>query len=180
MTEVGAVYGQALYDLALSEGLAKAILDEMAVLEHCFTQEEPEFLRLLSTPNLTKQERCGVLDDGFREKLHIYVLNFLKILTEKGHVRHFSQCVDAYKELYNQDKGILVVEAVTAVPLTPEQQAKLCDKLEKTTGKTINLHNRIDPATLGGVRLDYDGKRVEDTVSNRLDAIRKVLKNTVL
>lgn len=179
MNQIAVNYGGALYALAKEETLETEILQELSVLQESFSQE-PGFLQLLASPNLTKQERCGVLDDGFREKLHIYVLNFLKILTEKGHVRHFSQCVDAYKELYNQDKGILVVEAVTAVPLTPEQQAMLCDKLEKTTGKTINLHNRIDPATLGGVRLDYDGKRVEDTVSNRLDAIRKVLKNTVL
>ena len=48
------------------------------------------------------------------------------------------------------------------------------------TGKTIDLQNRIDPACLGGIRLDYDGKRLDDTVSHRLDSIGALLKNTVL
>ena len=180
MTEVGAVYGQALYDLALSEDLAKAILDEMAVLEHCFTQEEPEFLRLLSTPNLTKQERCHILDESFRGKIQPYLLNFLKILTEKGYIRHFSDCCTAYREQYYKDNDILLVKAVTAVPMTLEQLKKLTQKLMTITGKQIELRNRVDPECLGGVRLDFDGKRLDDTVAHRLDAIRGVLKNTVL
>jgi F-type H+-transporting ATPase subunit delta len=180
MTEVGAVYGQALYDLALSEGIAKAVLDEIVVLEHCFTVEEPEFLRLLSTPNLTKQERCHILDESFRGKIQPYLLNFMKILTEKGYIRHFSDCCTAYREQYYKDNDILLVKAVTAVPMTPEQLQKLTQKLMTITGKQIELRNRVDPECLGGVRLDFDGKRLDDTVAHRLDAIRGVLKNTVL
>jgi len=66
------------------------------------------------------------------------------------------------------------------VPLDKAQTAKLTAKLEKITGKTVELTSRTDPACLGGVRLDYDGKRVDGTVQNRLDAIRSLLKNTVL
>ncbi len=179
MTQVGNVYGQALYDLAKSEDLTTQILNEMAVLRQSF-EAEPEFLKLLGTPALTKQERCGILDDSFRGKLQPYLLNFLKILTEKGYIRHYSHCCDAYREQYNRDNGIMPVTAVTAVPMTQEQQQRLTQKLESLTGKTIELHCRIDPACLGGVRLDYDGKRLDDTVAHRLDAIRGVLKNTVL
>ena len=54
MTEVGAVYGQALYSLAQSENLTKSILDQLGVLRQGF-EAEPGFLRLLSTPSLSKQ-----------------------------------------------------------------------------------------------------------------------------
>ena len=84
------------------------------------------------------------------------------------------------RQLYNRDNGILKVTAVTAVALTPAQEEKLTGKLSQITGKTIALHNRIDPAVLGGVRLDYDGQRLDDTVSHRLDAIRELLNKTVL
>lgn len=179
MTQIGIVYGQALYSLAREEELSPSILEEMKALDGCFAQE-PDFLRLLSAPNLSKEERCRIVDDSFRGKVHPYVLNFLKILTEKGYVRHFSQCLESYREQYNQDHGILPVQAVTAVALTPDQAEKLSGKLTRITGKTIELSNRVDPECLGGVRLDYDGKRVDDTVSHRLDAIRALLKNTVL
>ena len=179
MTQTGKLYGESLYSLAAEENLAKTIGHELAVLKESFTAE-PDFIRLLSAPNLSKAERCAILDDSFRGKLHPYVLNFLKILTEKGYMRHFADCCDAYKALYNQDHGILVVTAVSAVALTRAQSAKLKEKLGTATGKTIELINKVDPACYGGLRLEYDGKSIDDTLAHRMDAMRSLLKNTVL
>ena len=179
MSQIANAYAQALYSLVKDEGASQPVLEQMKVLDESFAQE-PAFLQLLSTPNLSKDERCRILDDSFRGKVHPYVLNFLKILTEKGYIRYFPECCQAYREKYNEDNGILPVCAVTAVALDKAQTAKLTAKLEKITGKTVELTNRTDPECLGGVRLDYDGKRVDGTVQSRLNAIRSLLKNTVL
>ena len=179
MTEVGNVYGESLYELAKEESLDAQIGGQLAALQEAFHQE-PDFIRLLSSPNLTKAERCQILDDSFRSKVHSYVLNFMKILTEKNYVRYFSDCCDAFTARYNQDNNILTVTAVTAVALTPAQTEKLTEKLSRITGKQIALKNRIESNVLGGMRLDYDGQRLDDTVSHRLDAIRDLLDKTVL
>ena len=179
MTQAGSVYGEALYALALEEALSAQILEEISVLRQSF-HAEPDFIRLLSTPNLSVQERCNILDDSFRGKVHPYVLNFLKILTEKGYIRQFPACCDAYRGFYNEDNGILVVKAVSAIALSAEQTQKLAAKLEAITGKQIDLQCSVDAAQLGGLRLSYSGKQVDGTVKNRLDTIGKLLKNTVL
>ena len=179
MTQIGNVYGESLYELAKDENLTAQIGAQLKVLKESFRQE-PDFVKLLATPSLTKAERCKILDDSFRGTVHAYVLNFLKILTEKGYMRHFSDCCDAFADLYNRDNGILPVTAVTAIAMTDAQTEKLTQKLTGITGKHIELHNRIDPSCLGGVRLDYDGQRLDDTVSHRMDTIRDLLKNTVL
>lgn len=179
MTQTGSIYGESLYSLAVEEKAEKAILDELSVLKQSFAAE-PDFIRLLSAPNVSKAERCQILDQSFRGKVHPYVLNFMKILTEKGYMRHFADCCDAFEDHYNRDHGILVVTAVSAVALTPVQQAKLIQKLASITGKTIELVNKVDPNCYGGLRLSYDGKSIDDTVAHRLDAMRNLLKNTVL
>ncbi len=179
MTEVGNVYGGALYELAKDEALDKLIREQLAVLQQSFRQE-PDFISLLTSPSLTKAERCQILDDCFRGSIHSYVLNFLKLLTERGYMRHFSPCCDAYTERYNQEHGILPVTAATAIPLSDAQAEKLKQKLSQITGKQIDLHSRIDPAVLGGVRLDYNGQRLDDTVSHRMDSLRQLLSKTVL
>lgn len=179
MTEVGKIYGQALYDLAQSEQLTDIILPQLTALEDSFRQE-PDFLRLLSSHALSKQEKCDLLDNSFRDKIHLYVLNFLKLLTEKEYAKHFFDCCAAFRAQYHLEHNILPVTAITATPLTENQSARLQEKLNAITGKDIELNNRIDPEVLGGVRLDYDGKRLDDTVSNRLDAIRRKLSGTVL
>ena len=179
MTDVGSVYGNALYTLAREEDLSASVLEELTALEQSFRQE-PGFLKLLSNAALSKDERCKILDDSFRGKVQPYVLNFMKILTEKGYLRHFTECCKAYRDQYNQDNGILPVVAVTAVSLTGEQAARLSEKLARVTGKNIALANRVDPSCLGGVRLEFDGKQLDDTVAHRLSAIGNVLKSTVL
>lgn len=179
MTQAGSVYGEALYSLALEEGLTEKLLKELTVLQESF-RETPDFIRLLSSPNLSKQERCQILDDSFRGKIHAYVLNFLKILTEKGYMKYFHDCFKTFEDLYNRDNGILPVTAITAVSMSEEQVQKLAAKLSRATNKQVSLQNKVDPSVLGGVRLDYDGKRLDDTVSHRMDAITKALKGTVL
>ena len=175
----GAVYGQSLYLLAKEEGLEAEILQQVKVLAECFDQQ-PDYLKLLSSHDLPKEERLDILHRDFGEKVHIYVLNFLKLLTEKGYIRHFSDCCKAYSQQYNTDKGILAVRAVSAVALTDAQKAKLTQKLTAMTGKTVELSCKVDTAVLGGVRLQYDGQQVDGTVRNYLQEIENTLKNTVI
>lgn len=179
MSSVATVYAQALYGLARDEGLDDAVLHQMTDLDAAF-RAEPDYIRLLCAANLSKAERCRILDDSFRGKFAPCLLNFMKILTEKGYMRHFSHCCKAYKELYNEDRGILEVRAVTATALSNDQFQRLQDKLSALTGRTVSLINTVNAECLGGVRLDYDGKRLDDTLLHRLESIRSILSNTVL
>lgn len=179
MSHIGDSYAQGLYSLALEEGISHRLLQELCTLQQVF-ESEPDFLRLLDTPSIPKEERCAILDSSFREKVHPYLLNTLKLLAEKTCARHFPDCCRAYRQAYNRDNNILPVEAVTASPLTQQQSARLAAKLETLTGKTVELSNRVDPAVLGGVRLHYAGIQVESTVASRLEALSQQLKTTVL
>lgn len=179
MTEIGNVYGRALYELAVSDSLSDEIFSQLKVLNESFGQE-PAFLKLLSVQNLSKAERCAILSDSFGGKLHPYVLNFLKLLTEKGYIRKFSDCFETYRACYNEDHNILSVTAVTAVALSAQQSAQLTEKLQTVTGKSVELINRIDPQCLGGVRLELEGKCLDDTLAHRFESVRHLLKNTVL
>ena len=179
MTEVGTIYGGALYDLAAAEELSEEILGQLQVLSKSFGVE-PAFLKLLCAHSLPKAERCKILSESFADKVHPYVLNFLKLLTEKGYVRHFADCCAVYRVRYNADHNILPVTAVSAVALSDAQAGRLTAKLEEQTGKRIELTNRVDPEVLGGIRLDFDGKCVDDTLAHRLESVRNLLNNTIL
>lgn len=174
MTQVEKAYAQGLFDLAQEEQLTDELLEQLTVLEQSVGEE---YLSLLSTPALPKEERCGLLDQAFRGNVHIYVLNFMKLLTEKGYIRHFPGCCRAFRQLYNEDRGILPVRVVSAVTLTQAQTEKLKETLEKRTGKTVCLQCSVDPRVLGGIRLSYDGMRIDGTVETRLDAVRKLLQD---
>lgn len=179
MSEAAGVYGQGLYALAKEESLEDSILQELTALQTAFA-EQPEFLKLLASFNVPKQERLEIIDNSFRGKVQPYVLNFLKLLTEKGYIARFDLCCKAYREQYNEDKGILQVRAVSALPLTNSQKTQLTDKLVAITGKKIDLVCKVDKSVLGGIRLSYGGIQVDGTVQSRLQAMEKRLKNTVI
>ena len=179
MSMIAENYAQALYTLAKDEDLDTQILQQLEMLQASFAQE-PEFLRLLGSHNLSKEERGKIADDSLRQHVHIYVLNFIKVLIDNGCVRCFADCVKLYRKQYNADRNILTVTAVTAVALSEPQTQKLLDKLTELTGKTVVLQNRIDPQCLGGVRLDYEGKSLDGTVKRQMETMDHLLKNTVL
>ena len=172
MTETAKMYGGSLYDLAAEEGLETRVLDELDEAAKLI-RDDPEYLRLLSTPSIPKKERCGLLDEALRGQVHLYVLNFLKILCEKGTLRELSGCARAYRIRYNQAHGILEATAISAIPLTEPQRAALHAKLESLTGKTIDLKTKVDAKVLGGIRLDIEGTELDGTVQNRLASLRR-------
>ncbi|MCD7858724.1 MAG: ATP synthase F1 subunit delta [Firmicutes bacterium] len=175
MTQTGAVYGGALYTLAKDEGVVDVIREEIDVLEQCF-RSQPEYLRLLSTPNLSKEERVQVADDALGGKINKFHLSFLKILAEDGHAQYYPDCCETYRAMYNADHHILTVIVVSAVPLTSGQCDALRARLEELTGQSIALTNKVDARVIGGLRLDYDGKRLDATVASRLEQLRGALR----
>ena len=172
MTEIARMYGGSLYDLAAEEGLETRILEELDAVADILKQD-PEYLHLLSIPSIPKKERCALLDEALRGQVHLYVLNFLKILCEHGTLRELPGCARAYRIRYNAAQGILEATATSAVPLTEEQKTALRQKLEATTGKTIDLTAKVDKAVLGGIRLDIEGTELDGTVQNRLASLRR-------
>ena len=82
MTETARMYGGSLYDLAAEEGLDERILGELDGVT-ALLNGDAEYLHLLSIPSIPKKERCALLDEAFRGQVHLYVLNFMKLLCEK-------------------------------------------------------------------------------------------------
>lgn len=179
MTEQAKRYGGSLFELAAEENLDERILEELDGAVSCFADNEPYF-RLLALPSLSHATRRELLDQAFGGQVHPYVVNFLKVLCDEGLLRELSGCAQAYRERYNQAHGILQVRAASAVALDGETRARLTAKLEQVTGKKIELNVTVDPALLGGIRLDMDGMRLDGTVRARLDGIRAGLDGLTL
>lgn len=177
MNHSASIYAKGLYSLAAEENMTAQILSEMDSVCGIF-EAEPDFVTLLFSPAISKEERTGMLDACLRGKVHPYLLNFLKLITERGMIRLFADCCAAYQKLYNADMGILPVSVVSAVTLDDDQKARLKEKLDKLTGKNAQLCCTVDPKCIGGIRVDYDDQQIDGTVANRLSSMAEVLKNT--
>ena len=175
MTKTAKTYAGALYDLAVEEQLSEKILADLQLVTAVF-RENPDYRKLLSEPSILKQERKTLLDEAWRGRIHLYTLNFLKLLCDNGTISQIADCEAEFRRRFYADNGILAVRAVSAYELKDPLRRKLREKLEALTGKRVELSVRVDENLIGGIRLDYDGKELDGTVRHHLDAISKTLK----
>lgn len=179
MTQTAKTYAGALYDLAKEEALVEVVKNDLELVASLM-RENPDYLRLLSTPSVPKPERRKLLDEALRESIHLYTLNFLKILCDHGTISQLYDCKKHYRERYNEEHGILSVCAVSAVELSPSLREKLLKKLTGITGKEIDLQVRVEESLLGGIRLELPDRQLDGSVAHHLQQLQKNLRQTVL
>ena len=179
MTTAWGLYGQSLYDLAAEEKADDQIMEELEAVRGIF-RENPDYITLLSEPSIPGKNRIQLLDEAFGGQIHPYLLNFLKILVEKGMLRGFSTCYSTYRKSYNKDHGISEAMVTSAVALDESQAEALREKLEKLSGRKVLLRRRVDEKVLGGLRVELDGRLFDGTVGGRLEELRRRVTETVL
>lgn len=179
MTKTAKTYGGALYDLAKEEALCEELLRQLQTIVAVFEQN-PEYRKLLMEPSIPKEERRKLLDDAWQGRVHPYVVNFLKILCENGTIGQFCDCAEAFRKRYYEDEGIVEVRAVCAAELRPELQERLCRKLEKMTGKKIELSVFVDESLIGGIRLELPDRQYDGSVQHHLGELERLLQGSAM
>ena len=101
MAELKQEYARALFDLSKEENKEDVILADVRALK-ALVDGTPEYVKLMSAPNVKKEERTQLLDEAFRGKVHPYTLNFMKILVENGCFHFIGGCCDEFVKLYNE------------------------------------------------------------------------------
>lgn len=168
-------YASALFALALEEKMLEEVKSDVETLSNAL-KENPNYISLLDTPALSKEERLSLIDEAF-SSLCDCVRNLLKILCEKHLVYTVAELCSSFISLYDEHSGIERVEAVSAVALTPLQSEAIIKKLTGMTQKKIILTNTVKPEILGGIILRYSGIQLDGSVKARLDSFSESLKN---
>ena len=179
MTERAGVYGGSLYDLAAEEQLTESIKDQLLGLKAIF-RENPEYLRLLAEPAIKRQERLDMIDKALSGSCEKYLINFIKLLCERGLLGEFEGCCDTFVKRFNADHNIAEAVVTSAVKLSDAQLASLKAKLEAKSGKTVSLTQKTDPKVLAGLKVELEGVQLDGSLSGRLSSIGRKIEEAVI
>lgn len=177
MNEIVKEYGGGLYALAEEAGLEKVILSETRMLSPLFTDE---YVHLLINPDVPKTERISLVGEILDGRVHQYVVNFVKLMTERGIANEIRGCFDEYERLYYEVSGIVRVTAESTVELSDAQKARLEEKLSSRVGCTVEVDYVINRALIGGMRISYNNKFIDDSTATKLKEIGERLSGVVL
>ena len=171
MTDLAREYGEGLYILARDEDIRAQIGEELRAVTEIMRQQ-PDFLRLLASRAVSLEERLGIVDAAFGHQAHPYLVNFMKILIRRGCIDAFYDCAKWFSDRYNEDFGIVEAHVTTAAALPEDRLDALRARLEEIAGKKVVLITAVDPSLLGGVRVEMNGKKFDNSIKNRLERLK--------
>lgn len=174
MTELGRAYGGALFSLAQDEGIEKELLQQLDGVCHIL-KDNLMYMRLIRDKSIPKAERLSLLEQAFSGQIHSYMLNFMKLLCERDGFGGIFDCLEDYRNRYNEKHGIIPAKVIAAEPLQDAQLVRLKQALEHKTGKHVELSVQVDSTVVGGLRVEMAGKCYDNTLESRMDHLRRVL-----
>lgn len=164
-------YTDVIFDLAQEENHVEQIGEELGSIAEIMAAN-PEYLTMLTSPQIPKNEKIDSLNQVFGGKITETSLNFMKVLIENRRAAYLLAIAESYKVSQRKFLGIEYVEALTAVPMDEDQKEKLIRTLETKLGKKIELNNIVDSDIIGGMKIKIGEKALDGSLSNRLKALQ--------
>jgi F-type H+-transporting ATPase subunit delta len=168
-------YARALLDVARQQGTGDAtnhVLRQAADL----LAANAALASVLSHPALALEKKRAVLREVFGGSGETLVGRLVDLLIARGRLELLTNVADAFTEAWNAARGVVTARAVTAAPLTQEQQERLTAALSRAAGVGVELEAAVDPSLLGGVRVTMAGRIYDGTVRGRLQGLRRHLE----
>jgi F-type H+-transporting ATPase subunit delta len=138
-----------------------------------FVESSPDLRNVLGDRAIDRsrrQELVGELLSGRATESTIVLAKRAVVARE----RTFAQTIEGYVTLAAAQKNRVVATVRVAQPLSDDQRDRLRVALARQVGREVAIQEVIDPDILGGVRVELGDEVFEGTVSDRLEAARRL------
>ena len=82
-------YGEALFSLAMEENKIDALYQEAKTVIQVL-EENTDFVKLLLHPQITKEEKAGLMEEAFKGKVMDELTGLLNMAVMKGHSKEIA------------------------------------------------------------------------------------------
>ena len=168
------IYARSLYQLAEAKGGRAAIEEIAGELETIveLTRANPAFGEFLASRILPAADRAKSLDAIFKGRLSDLTLRFLQITNEKDRLYHLPAIAASYDALVQHAFGRVEVDVYTADPLAGEELREVRAQLHKALGREPVLHTYVEPAMIGGVKLQIGDHLIDGSILSQLRRLK--------
>lgn len=174
---VNKTYGDALFDLAVSEGKTDTLFQEAVELREIFG-DNPDLLKLLTNPRIEKNEKIQIVANIFGGRASEEILGFLNIIITKDRQKYIDGILDYFIARAKEYKKIGVVYVTTAIELNKENKDKIENKLLSTTDyESLEMNYTVDEDVIGGMIIKIGDRVVDSTIRTKLEKLSKQLSD---
>jgi len=171
MGEILEPYAKALMAVAQSNDLTDRFGEDVAFLLSLLNESE-ELRQFLSSPLTKPEAKKVVLERLAGEQVHPYLLNFLKILVDRGRILFLEGICKQYQALLRELKQTVLAEVISAVDLSEAQEESVRQKVLTLVGaQQVELEKSIDPDLIGGVIIKVGSQVIDASLRGQLRRI---------
>jgi F-type H+-transporting ATPase subunit delta len=170
---VESTYAEALFEASSDAGDVARVADDLKAFTAAVDSSD-DLAHTLGSPNLdarTKKEVVAKLTESASPVLS----NFLQVLVDRGRLGDLSLIASSFHARVAEATGTIEITAVTAIPLDDAMREKIVQRIERQTGRTAALTERVDEDLIGGLVLEVGEIRVDGSLRSRLDTLRRNL-----
>jgi F-type H+-transporting ATPase subunit delta len=167
-------YAIAMLSLAREQGVVDAVGSDLATITSAIEDHAPTHEFFVS-PVVAREEKERVLREAFEGKAHELALNGLLLLVRKRRESLLPAIAAEYRKLQAVESGVEPLTVRVARKLDDRELASLVARLEQVYKKRFDATQIVDPKLIGGVRILMGDRRIDGTVSGRLEALARTL-----
>jgi F-type H+-transporting ATPase subunit delta len=167
-------YATAVYSLALEAGDVDAVGNDLAAVASALGAD-PLAREFFVAPIVERRAKERVLSLTFGSRVNEIALHALLLLVRKRREALLNAIVSEYRKLQRAARGEDSLTITSARTLPAEELRALVERLERIYGKKFEVSQVVDPRAIGGVRVLVGDRRIDGTVSGRLEALSRQL-----
>lgn len=178
-TIVAKRYAKALFALAKSKKKQDKVAQDIQNLNETII-ESADLAAVLLAPIYGRKEQQNVVEAIAKKlKADTVSLNFFKTLADNRRLNVLEAIVEEYHALLREDKGELLADVISAVPLKAAQKKEIQAKLKSSLGKKVDINVQVDESLLGGLKIRLGSTMLDASVASKLERIRDLSKEAV-
>jgi len=176
-SDVAGTYARVLFDLASTADAVDAADAGLSTVVESL-RGHIDLRQALTDTQVPAEKKRDVLRELFGENIPPEVLSVVTLAVDRGHAELLGDVAREYSELAERERGIVVAQVTTAVPMTDATRASVIEKLSAALGRPVTLRERVDESVVGGIVINVAGRVLDGSVASQLDAMRSALSST--
>jgi len=157
--------------IAEGDGHTKAIESELFAFAR-IVASDPELELALGNKLAAGEGKAGIVDRLLAKQAHPGTLAIVDHLVRSPRGRRIGEMFARAADIVAAAGGRRVATVTSAAPLGTKQQDRLAAVLKKQYGSDIQLNAIVDPAVLGGFRVQVGDDVIDGTIAARLADLR--------
>jgi len=171
-------YAKALFAVAKEEDAADDYVKALNDMAELFAST-PEVKDGLTNPVYPLEVREKVMDHLVQAMGASAIMkNFFNLVVSKKRAAVLPEIAEAFQGLVNQDRNICPGTVTTAMELNADLMQKVQSTLEKLTGKTVVLSNKVDPSVIGGIIAKVGDLVLDGSIKTQLMDLKESIKGS--